>query len=193
MSVIKWIDEHFEESILIVLLALISSIMMMQIIARTFFSSFSWPEEFARYCYIWTVFLSLGYTIKKGNMLRVGVVMDLLPIKLRKSLEILGNILMLVVLVIFFRYSIEYTGKLMITGQTSPAMQIPMWIMYISTIVGFGLGAVRMLQEIVSNFRNFNKEDVETTIEATIKEAKEEVKLTTHKKAENQGTSGGDM
>lgn len=192
MSVIKWIDEHFEESILIVLLAFISSVMMLQIFARTFFSAFNWPEEFARYCYIWTVFLSLGYTIKKGNMLRVGVVMDLLPMRIRKSLEIVGNILMLVVFIIFFRYSIEYVGKLRVTGQSSPAMQIPMWMMYWSTIVGFGLGTIRMIQEIIFNFKNFNKEDVETTLEATLKEAKEEVNLSTHGLEDNIETSGGE-
>lgn len=192
MSVIKWIDEHFEESILIVLLALISSIMMLQIVARVIGDAFSWPEEFARYCYIWTVFLSLGYTIKKGNMLRVTVAMDLLPVKLRKTIELIGNILMLVVLAIFFRYSFEYVGKLRVTGQTSPAMQIPMWIMYWSTIVGFGLGTIRMIQEIIFNFKNFNKEDVETTLEATLKEAKEEVNLSTHGLDDNIDTSGGE-
>lgn len=190
MSVIKWIDEHLEESILIVLLAAISSVMMMQIIARTFFSSFSWPEEFARYCYIWTVFLSLGYTIKKGNMLRVGVVMDLLPIKVRKSIEIATNILLLAIFIIFTKYSVDYTMRVMGTGQSSPAMQIPMWIMYLSTIVGFGLGAIRMLQEILSNFKNFNKRP-ESTLEATIKEAQEEIEMTGIKK--DLDTPGGEV
>ena len=177
MSVIKWLDEYFEEAILVLLLAAISVIMMTQIFARTIFSSMSWPEEFSRYCYIWTVFLSLSYTIKKKNMLRVGILMDLLPHKIRKSIEILTNLIMLVLFGILFYYSIVYTNKIRITGQTSPAMQIPMWIMYLSTIIGFGLASIRMVQEIVNNFRNFNKE-VETTLEATLKEAKEEVQDT---------------
>ena len=59
MSVLKWIDEHFEESILVILLAMISIIMMAQIVARTISSSITWAEEFARYCYIWTVFFPL--------------------------------------------------------------------------------------------------------------------------------------
>ena len=109
MSIIKWLNEHFEESIMIFLLAAISTVMMTQILARTFFASMTWPEEFSRYCYIWTVFLSLGYTIRKGNMLRVGLFMDLLPHKLRKTLEIITNIIMLVLFITLFRYSIIYT------------------------------------------------------------------------------------
>jgi TRAP-type C4-dicarboxylate transport system permease small subunit len=177
MSAIKWLDEHLEEAIMVVLLALISCVMMAQIIARNFFNSMTWPEEFSRYCYIWTVFLSLGYTIKKGNMLKVGLIMDLLPQKLRRSIEIVGNIIILAICMVFFRYSITYTGIIKTIGQLSPAMHIPMWIMYLATVLGFGLASIRTAQEIISNIKNFNVK-AETTLEATLKEAKEEVETT---------------
>jgi C4-dicarboxylate transporter DctQ subunit len=192
LNVIKWLNEHLEEAVMVFLLAAISCVMMAQIIARTFAVSMPWPEEFSRYCYIWTVFLSLGYTIQKGNMLRVGVVMDLLPNRLRKSIEIVVNIIMLAIFVVLFRYSIIYTGKIKVTGQFSPAMHIPMWIMYMSTIIGFGLAVLRMIQEIISGFKNFNKE-IETTLEATIKEAKQEVKTTGKDLIDKAVFSGGEV
>ena len=191
MSAIKWLDEHFEEAIMVVLLALISCVMMAQIIARNVVNSMTWPEEFSRYCYIWTVFLSLKYTIKKGNMLKVGIIMDLLPQKVRRTIEILVNIIILAVFVVFFRYSITYTNILRTTGQLSPAMQIPMWIMYLSTIIGFGLASIRSAQEIVSNVRNFNVK-AQTTLEATLKEAKEEVETTGIQVDDNDKNTGGD-
>ena len=191
MSAIKWLDEHFEEAIMVVLLALISCVMMAQIIARNFFNSMTWPEEFSRYCYIWTVFLSLGYTIKKGNMLKVGLVMDLLPQKIRRAIEILANLIILAICVVFFRYSITYTGIIHKTGQISPAMHIPMWIMYLSTVLGFGMASIRTAQEVVSNIKNFNVK-AETTLEATIKEAKEEVKTTGIKIDDDFKNSGGE-
>ncbi|MDD4089509.1 MAG: TRAP transporter small permease [Tissierellia bacterium] len=191
MSVIKWLDEHFEEAIMIVLLALISTVMFAQVIARNVFNSMTWPEEFSRYCYIWTVFLSLGYTIKKGNMLKVGVVMDLLPQKLRRAIGIVVNIIILAICVVFFRHSITYTGIIHTTGQVSPAMNIPMWMMYLCTILGFGLASIRTAQEIVSNIKKFNVK-AETTIEATLKEAKEEVEITGIKIDDDFKNSGGD-
>ena len=69
MKVIKWLDEHFEETFLVFFLVLISCITMLQIIARTFFAALSWPEEFCRLCWIWSVFISLNYTMRKGNMI----------------------------------------------------------------------------------------------------------------------------
>jgi len=192
MKVLKWLDKHFEEAILIALLAAIACVMMAQIIARTFAASMSWPEEFSRYCYIWTVFLSLGFTIKKGNMLKVGIVMDLLPLKLRKSIEIIVNILMLIIFAVLFRYSVIYTGKIKTIGQVSPAMNLPMWIMYMATVVGFGLAVLRMIQQIIYNFKHFN-EKAETTLEATLKEALEEVEATSKDIIKEADLSGGEI
>lgn len=191
MSAIKWLDEHFEEAIMVILLALISCVMMAQIIARNIFNSMTWPEEFSRYCYIWTVFLSLGYTIKKGNMLKVGIVMDLLPTKIRRAIEIVANLIILVICVVFFRHAIAYTGKIHNMGQISPAMHLPMWIMYMATIVGFGLASIRVAQEIVKNIKNFNVR-VETTLEATLKEAMEEVETPGDYIDDEHMNSGGD-
>ncbi|MDO5061559.1 MAG: TRAP transporter small permease [Peptostreptococcaceae bacterium] len=186
MSFLKKLDEHFEEALLVLLLASISIVMMAQIIARTFFASMTWPEEFSRYCYIWSVFLSIGYTIKKGNMLRVGVVMDLLPQKLRKINEIFMDLIMLVLFLVLFRYAIAYTVKLRGTGQFSPAMHIPMWLMYCSTILGYGLACVRTVQVIVKHIKNFNIK-IDSTMEATLKEALEEIESTEQEKELTKG------
>lgn len=192
MNALRWLNKHFEEAIMIFLLAAITCVMMAQIIARSFSASMSWPEEFCRYCYIWTVFLSLGYTIKKGNMLKVGILMDLLPMKLRKSIEIIVNILMLIIFAVFFRYAILYTGKIKVTGQVSSAMGIPMWIMYLSTVIGFALATLRTFQEIIDKIRNFNKK-AETTLEVTLKEAIEEVEATGIDIDDNTDLTGGEV
>lgn len=191
MSAIKWLDEHFEEAIMVFMLALISCVMMAQIIARNVFNSMTWPEEFSRYCYIWTVFLSLGYTIKKGNMLKVGLVMDLLPQKIRRSIEIVVNLIILVICVVFLRYSLIYTGIINKTGQISPAMHLPMWIMYLATVLGFAMASIRAAQQAVYNIKNFNVK-VETTLEATLKEAIEEVETTGVNVNDELKESGGD-
>ncbi|HCS74947.1 MAG TPA: hypothetical protein DIW17_13865, partial [Clostridiales bacterium] len=131
----------------------------------------------------------LGYTIKKGNILKVGIVMELLPQKVRKTIEIVVNIIILTLCVVFFRHSITYTGIIRTTGQVSPAMHISMWIMYLATVLGFGIASVRTVQEIFINIKNFNEKS-ETTLEAAYKEAKDEVE-TTGVKVDDKFNSGG--
>lgn len=178
MKVIRWLDENFEELILVVLLVIISFVMLAQIFARYVLNdSMTWPEEFCRYCYVWTVFLSLSYTIKRKNMLRVGVVMDLFPAGFQNTVAIIINLIILALFWALFRRSIVVTGHIKnVTHEISSAMRLPMWLMYMSTVVGFGLALVRTVQAIVHNVRHF-KDRAETTIQATMKEARAETEL----------------
>lgn len=50
MKVIKWLDKHFEEFFLVLILVSIVLVMLYQIIRRYIFnSSLTWSEEFCRY------------------------------------------------------------------------------------------------------------------------------------------------
>jgi TRAP-type C4-dicarboxylate transport system permease small subunit len=174
MRAAKWFDEHLEETFLVIFLVMISCVMLLQVFMRKVLnSSLSWPEEFCRYCYVWTVFFSLGFTVRQGNMLRVGVVMDLLPKLLRKLSAILVNALCLVIFTVFFVNSISVVKVLKEIGQTSTAMRLPMYIVYFCTFIGFGFAVLRTVQALYKQVKHFN--DVEqTTLEAIKEEAEAE-------------------
>lgn len=177
MRVVKWLDKYLEESILIFFLVLISCVMLLQVFMRYVLnSSLTWPEEFCRYCYVWTGFFSLGYTVRNGNMLRVGVVMDILPKVLRKVIAILVNIVCLAFFAIFFVNSIGVVQAITKMGQTSPAMGWPMNVVYFCTVIGFGLGTLRTVQAIYMQIRYFG-EDQQTTLEAVKEEAEAEAAM----------------
>ena len=179
MKAIKWLDENFEGTILLVMLLLITTVMSAQIVARYIFSNpMAWPEEFSRYCYVWTVFLSLGFTIRKGNMLRVNVAVDLFPSIARNIIRLCADALLLVVFAVFFYHAVQRTIFIYGTGQVSPAMQIPTWLMYCSTVAGFGIGMLRLAQACYFNVKNFNMRSV-TTKEAVLQEAAEEAAAVT--------------
>jgi TRAP-type C4-dicarboxylate transport system permease small subunit len=179
MKLFKWLEEHFEEYVLLTMLILITLAMTAQIVARYIFRSpMAWPEEFCRYCYIWTVFLSLGFTIKKGNMLRVNVVVDMFPTIVRNLLKLCVDAVMAVVFAVFFYQSILRTSFIQGTGQISPAMQVPMWLMYCATIIGFFLGALRSVQACYYDIKNLNVRAI-TTKEAVLLEAQEEASAVT--------------
>ncbi len=174
MKLLKWLDKSFEETILLIMLLLITGAMSLQIVMRyVFLSPLAWAEEFCRYCYIVSVFLSLAFTLKKGNMLRVNVVVDLFPTLMRNLLGLFADLLLLGAFALFFYESITRTLFVRTTGQLSPAMQIPIWIMYCVMILGFGLAIIRSLQVIVKDVRTLRVKAV-TTKEAAILEAAEE-------------------
>ena len=175
MKVLKWLDEHFEEAILIVLLVLIACIELIQVIFRnlSFVDALTWPEEFCRFCWIWSVFLSLPFTIRKGSMLRVNVIVDMFPQAIRKTINILIDLVNAGVMAILFRYSIDKVTKIRESAEASPAMTWPMWIIYSIMLVGFGLGVFRALQMAVIHIKHFNEKEL-TTLEQTMADAAEE-------------------
>ncbi len=68
MKVLKWLDEHLEEALLVVFLVVMCLLTGFQVFMRKVLnSSLTWSEELNRFCYIWSGFLSIGYCIKKGS------------------------------------------------------------------------------------------------------------------------------
>lgn len=58
MRLIKWLDEHLEETLMIILLIIIACVTMIQVIVRKvpWLTSLTWAEEFCRFMWIWSVF-----------------------------------------------------------------------------------------------------------------------------------------
>lgn len=175
MKAVKWLDEHFEEVFLVVLLVLISCIEMIQVIFRnlSFVKALTWPEEFCRFCWIWSVFLSLPYTIRKGSMLRVNVLMDMLPQAVRKSINIVVDVINAVVMFLLCYHSTSVVAGVKASAEASPAMTWPMWIIYSIMVIGFLLGGLRGIQMIIIHIQHFGEREL-TSLEQTMADAAEE-------------------
>ena len=175
MKVFKWLDEHFEEALLVILLVLIACIELIQVIFRnvSFVASLTWAEEFCRFCWIWSVFISLPYTIRKGSMLRVSVLLDLFPQKVRSAMNILVDLITAGGMLLLGVYSVSVVRGIVEGGATSPTMRWPMWIIYSVMLLGFFLGTLRALQQAVIHIMHFNEKKL-STIEQTMLEAEEE-------------------
>jgi TRAP-type C4-dicarboxylate transport system permease small subunit len=160
MKVIVWLDERFEETVLVLLMIGISCTMFLQIIMRYLFNMpLTWPEEISRYMWIWTVFFSMSYAIKVGNVLKVDILTEFLPRDVRRALEIFLQSVSLVVFGIFSYYSIIVLNSLIISKRVSPALRIPMSLVYVVVCIGFFLSFIRTIQLIVKLVKRKNEEE----------------------------------
>ena len=170
MKVIRWLDLHFEEAILIFLLIVIACVELLQVICRNlpFLPSLTWAEELCRFAWIATVFLSLPFTIRTSNMLRVSVLLDSLPDRLHNFLNICVDVLTAVMMGVLCHASVAVLVRIYESGETSSAMLWPMWIMYLIVIIGFALAVIRSVQMAIIHIIHFNERPVtqlETQIE----------------------------
>ena len=179
---VKWLDEHFEEVLMVIFLILIACVMMLQVIVRKIpnVPSLTWAEEFCRFMWIMSVFISLPYTIRKSNMLRVNVVLDMFPQGVRKVMNIAVDIFVGLCMGLLAYYSIEclrWSAGTMLEGakaETSPAMQWPIWVLYAFVFLGFALGTLRSIQMIIIHLNHLEDKEM-TTLEQTMADAAAEV------------------
>lgn len=159
MKLLKLIDDKFEMAICVTLMSIMSVLLFVQVIMRYVVGqSLSWSEELARYIFIWLIYLGISYGAKIMKHIKIEAALAAFPERLRPYVVILGDIIFLC-----FALYICYAGHNMVVrqmrlGQTSPAMGMPMWILYAAPMVGFGLTAIRQLQTIIHRVRTFGKE-----------------------------------
>ena len=169
MRLIKWLDEHLEETLMIILLIIIACVTMIQVIVRKvpWLTSLTWAEEFCRFMWIWSVFISLPYTIRMENMLRVGVLVDLLPQAMKKIIGIIVDLINMFCMGLLGFYSFEVLENIYTSHEFSPAMEWPMWIVYAVMLFGYVLATIRAFQVMILHVKRFHEREL-TTLELII-------------------------
>lgn len=143
----SWLDENLEEFLMIILLAIISCVTMFQVIMRYCLKgALPWPEEFCRFCFVYTGCLSAGYCLRKGATIRVDVLINFFPRPVKILLDYAGKLLTLFIYAVLFYYSFDLIAR---TTTLSTAMRIPFKVIYAGFPVGLGLGCIRAVQDLI--------------------------------------------
>lgn len=149
-KVLKWLDENVELYLCVFLMSFMTLLIFVQVVMRYVFNnSLSWSEELARYVFIWLIYIGISYGCKLRKHIKIDAALYLFPKKAQPYVVLVGDILF-----IAFALYIAYTGLFYSIYQIqynmrSPALKIPYQYIYMSTVVGFGLVAIRQLQTIV--------------------------------------------
>jgi len=147
MQLLKWLDENFEKTICVFLMSAMTSIIFLQFVMRRVFNnSLVWSEELARYMFIWLIYIGIAYGAKLKRHIKVEVLVNALPIKIQPYLLMLGEVIFLgfALFIIYSSYGIVL--RQMALGQNSPALGIPMSVVYAAPTVGFFLTSIRQIQ-----------------------------------------------
>lgn len=149
-----WLDDHLEETILIVLLVALTGLTGLQVLMRKVFSQpLSWSEELCRYCFMWSGFFGIAYCIRKRCEIRINTFLNLFKGPLYGVMLVMGDLLCTVMYGAFFYTAAIVVNKAMASQQVSPAIGIPNYLIYAGAFVAFGLALVRQLQNLVEDVK----------------------------------------
>lgn len=150
MKFLRWLDKHFEESLMILLLAIITLVMVCQVVLRNLFNSpLYWAEEFCRYGLVWSTFASIGYCVRYQINLHVDLLDNAMPKTMKVIVQYIIKLICLLFYALLFIGAWQYNKQSIEAGQLSAAMQIPIYLLQIVIVPGTFMGVVRQVQDIV--------------------------------------------
>ena len=152
-SLIKKYNDFMSYLGLVCLVGFIISVLI-QVISRTFLPKTpSWTEELARYLFIYMVAFGSSVAVHKKEFVAVDLVIDFLPNVIRKLIELIINIVLMIFVVFVFLKSV-LGFAILEYRMVSTAMQyiyFSMIILFGLLILSFGLEILYQLKEILSN------------------------------------------
>jgi TRAP-type C4-dicarboxylate transport system permease small subunit len=150
MSFLKKLD-RFEEGALLVLFPAMVVVVFVATVARylNLFPMF-WGEELARYIMVYLAYTGAGIAMKTGSHISVSFIVDRIKNpKIRLVFDVMRLLVMLFFTGSIVMMMLNIIQRLIAMNQTSPALFIPIWIMYAAVPYGMILVSIRAIQGFV--------------------------------------------
>jgi len=156
-KILDWYDK-LEKNVLIGSLLASTLILFLQVVMRKVFNnSLSWSEELTRYIFMWQIWCGISIAQRQGRHIQVDLIFMLVKGQGQKAVRILATILN-----IGFCCFMVYVGCLVVQSHLSmhtlsPAMRLPLWIVYLSLPFSFLVTMIRYIQALIKEIANTNQ------------------------------------
>lgn len=175
-KILHYLDEYFEEFLMVMFLVAMTIIMGVQVLSRYAFGiSLSWSEEITRYLFIWSAFLSVSLCTKKCISIKIDQFIQLFPKRGKSLFKVLNLTIEFVFFVYLIPFSFHYLVATIESGQVSPACGLPMYYVQSAPFICFIITAFRIAQRWFGEWRiviNKEKKPLEEgSIASVIEEA----------------------
>ncbi|WP_163527863.1 TRAP transporter small permease [Halobacillus ihumii] len=124
-------------------------VVILQIASRLIGAPLPWTEELTRFLFIWLIFLGVSIGFRKAESPRVTLLQNYLP-SFFKNVFVWVYSIGSIGFFIFMIYSgIELVSQQWMTNETSPALQLPMWIIGLSIPLTAFTGVLNVIQSLL--------------------------------------------
>ena len=145
---------RLEEGLVAALIALMTLITFMQVVARYVFNySFVWALELTTFLFGGLIFFGISYGVRVGAHIGVDAIVRILPRGTARIVTIAATLLCLLYTVIVFIGSWQYVSKMYQIGILAQDMPIPQWIPRAVLPIGFALLFYRFCEVLVHVIR----------------------------------------
>ena len=126
-----------------------------------YFLGFSlyWSNELATFLFVYLVFFGGSVALKRGELINVAFVKERLPLKWERSATLFVFLIMLAFSLMASTFSTVLIQTSIKTKTVSPAMLIPMALVYLPIFLGFSFLALFSLIGLVNTLVRWNMKE----------------------------------
>lgn len=152
------IGQKIENGLLVATFSVMVLTSFAQVVNRNIFKlPIPWFEEAATYAMIYMVLIGTEIGLRDGTQISVTTLVDKLKGRTRLLVQLLAKLAVEVFSMAIFAQSIKMLGMQIRTGQTSPALHLPMSVPYAALTISFGIIVLVQGAEFVTMAAGFKK------------------------------------
>lgn len=151
---IRYLWTNFELCIANTALVLLVFVLFIQVTARyCFHIGLAWTEEISRFSFIYFVYISASLAVFRGTHIKVEVIINLLPKKVRNGITVLDTIMQFLFFVIAGIAGTSLVLDMIDFPTLSSSLLLPLYYIYFIIPFAYFLMAVRLVQRNFSLYR----------------------------------------
>ncbi|MDY2812354.1 MAG: TRAP transporter small permease [Dorea sp.] len=123
-----------------------------------FKAPFTWLEEVQTACMVWITFAAAGAAFRTGNHVAIEMIVDLMPKKVQKVVEVMISVIVMIVLGFLFVQTIPYLQIFLESGRSTSMLHIPYILIYGISLFAYADMAISFIYSIIHGVKSEAKE-----------------------------------
>ena len=123
-----------------------------------FHAPFTWLEEVQTSCMVWITFAAAGAAFRSGNHVAIEMIVDLMPEKVQKVMEIMIAVIVVVILGFLFVQTIPYLKLFLESGRSTSMLHIPYIVVYGISLFSYVDMVISFIYSILHGVKSEAKE-----------------------------------
>lgn len=149
-GLLMWI-EHFVEGLAALLTAVSAVLIFAGVVLRNIFNtSPSWVVEAPVYTFVWAMFLVLGVTFRRGLHLGLDIIVESLPVRIKRGFTIFSTIAMAIIAALLMWLGARLTfDQFMLGAASNTALKMPLYLVTAAMPIGFAMLLLRAVVDVL--------------------------------------------
>lgn len=155
-KILDGVNRNAERWALLVFYVMLVATMFIEVLRRELLSYSSiWGEEIVRYSFIYLAWIGAASAVRERGHIRIDVILEYVGPRVKALLYIFGDIVMFIVSLIAFYYSLETLLIAIEFGNVTHGLRIAQAWFLAAVPIGFALVIFRLVQSFLRDIKDF--------------------------------------